>query len=268
MVSNKNKNSNLQLWVFLVLFCAVFGLLWFSACFHTKILSERINRSFFYKVSNRDFSLFLWQNPEFMRANAYNKLGYLPHFNTDQGVQVIPELADQHVSVPSDVLYRYHIWKLLLGKSLANRPINVTEFKNFLRNNPEWYPQYWSKSTPAYKQFIDHLDSLIDVDLQNYSYKAFPLKVRMAFQGWKNYFFEWDDIKEVRPTIEQMKTFLEEHPGYKRCLWRNLLLSDKPDYLKPFWGCRSPPSSNDSLNDDELSNFLKAGFYNYSKAAY
>lgn len=112
----------------------------------------------FLQVTNREFSLFLWQFPEYMRANVSGKVGYLPGFKFEGNFEIESGQEDDYVSAPSEVLYLYHAWKQLLWNQgpdinadtfftkgeLVNR-IRPTygKMRQFLEKYPHYRPNYW-----------------------------------------------------------------------------------------------------------------------------
>ncbi|CDZ80282.1 hypothetical protein BN1013_00790 [Candidatus Rubidus massiliensis] len=224
----------------------------------TKDLSKSFEHNRFLQVTNREISLFLWQFPEYMRANIRQKTGYLPAFQGLSGVTMLPELADDYASAPPDVLYMYHTWKRLLGNDWMNRPIYGKELKKFLTQLPEWTPSFWKKAPDSYKKIIDQLDIYLDKNLNELSFDELPLMVRQAFQGWKNFFIEGDEINQLRVEKDKLITFLHLYPNYQRNYWFNLIKDRYPNYLKF--------SSSNNLPKDTMAPFLKVAYFNFFKA--
>ena len=220
----------------------------------------------FLQVTNRQFSLFLYQNPEFMRAHRVHRFGYPPDFSSERDERVIPELADAHVMVPPEVLFRYHVWSRLLGESLAPRPIIASEFWEFLQQNTEWLPENWPGATNDYRVVAANLLKHGEADLFNLPLEELPFEVRLAFQGWKNFFKEWEEIKQISPTKVKLAQFLQKHPHYGRSYWRNILFNSQPDYLKSTVFQEPSPEDKAVVGEEELTDFLRVGFYNWSRA--
>ncbi len=213
------------------------------------------------QVTNRQLSLFLWQNPEFMRINSKQKDGYLPGFFHNGKVTMDLSFADQYAEAPPELLFRYHTWHRLVSNEFIPRPIARNDFMEFLRNVPEWQPTYWPAASKSYSAMISQLPSSDVEDLSALGEEELPRIVRLAFQGWKNYFYEGEEINHVKPTANQMKAFLERHPHYARNYWRNIVMDVTPDYLKSL-----PKSDSDAvIPAKEMSPFLKAAVYNYLK---
>ncbi len=211
-------------WFFLILFLLISALFWGINMWQRHLEKTKLTSSPFYQVTNRDFSLFLWQNPPFMRKEAALSEGYLTHFRTRGEVHMVPELADTDVAAPADVLYRYHTWRrLVAASSLSDRPIYREIFLVFLEENPEWLPKFWAGAPKEYQKLVHGLlKSEVD-DLQ-----SLPFEVRLAYQGWLNYTREGEKIALFSPTKDQIARFLKKHPHYGQSYWRNLI----PGYLE------------------------------------
>ena len=113
------------MWAFLILFLTATFLLWGLKVWE-RVLIERKQVTYpFYQVTHRDFSLFLWQNPEFIPEKGEALFS--------------PELAETYVSAPKEVLFYYHAWHRLLGmRSLAKNPIDPRLYHEFLVRYPQW----------------------------------------------------------------------------------------------------------------------------------
>ncbi len=188
----------------------------------------------FLQVTNRDFSLFLYQFPEYMRVNVSGKAGYLPGFQYSEKIGIEPGQADDYVSAPPEVLSLYHIWKGLVGDVLIPREIKEGEFRYFLEYSPEWAG--WDPKS---------------------------VEVQKAFIGWKNYFMEGELINKVSPTYREMGEFLAKYPQYGRNYWQNLLVRGRPDYLKSLFSGVYDPDAK--VPENEMAAFLKVAYYNFSQ---
>ncbi len=239
----QNRNSKYT-WTFLVLFLLALAVIWSVTRWERVLVKEEVAEDLFYQVTNREFSLFLWQNPEFMRSNAHLSEAYLPDFHTNDNVHVIPEFADNYVSAPPVILYRYHVWKRLIGTPIAPHSIAKQNFVIFLNKNPEWLPEFWKAAPTRYKKMLSDLPDNID---------TLPLDVQMAFQGWWNYTYEWDKIERIFPSERELEQFLKRYPHYGRSYWRNLI----PHYLLN-------EIEERPISELDLSPFLKVGLFNYS----
>lgn len=207
----------------------------------------------FLQVTNREFSLFLWQHPQYMRVHAKKKVGYLPDFQYLDKVTVEPELADRYVKAPPELIFLYHTWHRIIGEEFASRSILPSEFRIFLGEVEEWQPKYWSKAPSEYVLLVNHIPgSRLEEEL--------PKSVQRALQGWKNYFQEGSQINQIKPTFRAMQRFLEIYPGYARHHWRNVLLDTFPDYLKTLSSGVFEPDA--AIPEHELAPFLKVAFFN------
>lgn len=248
-------------WMWLALLTIFVSLLWGGASSYYNKLSTFIQKSPFLQVTNRELSLFLWQNPEFMRVNAKEKNGYLLGFQYQNKVGVEPANADQHAVAPPEVLFRYHTWKRLLGDVYFSRTIPIEEFKEFLTQAAEWQPSFWKKAPPEYVKLVNGMPTLKIRNLELLPTEILPQTVRLAFQGWKNYFKEGTAINQVKPTFAEMKRFIDKYPNYARNYWRNIVHSTHPDYLRAFTFDKHDSSA--IISGEELSPFLKVAIYNF-----
>lgn len=236
------------------------ALIWsFSIWYDTK-LNQLYQVSPFLQVTNRDISLFLWQFTDHMRAHVKNKTGYLPGFLYMEKVGVDPAMAEDYVVAPPELLFLYHIWDLFLKKEFSPRPIPKEQFVKFLDYADEWQPQYWPKAPSGYREWVKNAKNDPAEDFSLLSLEQLPQEVRLAFQGWKNYFMEGDAINQTEPTYGEMEDFLKTHPHYARNYWSNILEDSYPNYLR---FSSSSPSSEGIVPKDELAPFLKVAFYNY-----
>ena len=236
------------IWILLFILVIVWALFGIFGKWESLITREKRKELPFFQVTKRDFSLFLYQNPEFLRAKRFKRFGTLARITSLDEVRFVPPKADEYIVAPPDILFRYHVWDRLLGDSLAPRPISGEEFKLFLKENPDWEPENWPGATEGYRQVVKDLgDSDLPLD-------KVPPEVQFAFQGWKNFFEEWTQIQEVKPTESEMEKFLADHPHYRRSYWRNILSEEYPDYLKNL----------DVLSAEDMPDFLKVGIYNFN----
>lgn len=221
------------------------GFSWYAK----KIVSEYSENKFL-QVTNREMSLFLWQNPEFMRVNVSKKTVYMPAFQYLDKITIEPGLADDFVMAPPEVIFRYHCWHRLLGQVFIPRAIDKREFTDFLSYAEEWRPDFWPSAPASYREMMVHLDAY-EGDL----YPALPSEVRQAFIGWKNYFFDREAINELAPTREQVQSFLTLYPHFSRNYWVNIVGAK---YLASMSSEESDPAFG-----DELAPFLRVNLYNY-----
>lgn len=257
-ISNEGYNKNpFPLWIWLFLLTTAIALFWGLSNWYTDKTNILFAQSPFLQVTNRDLSLFLWQNPEYMRINAKEKGNYLPAFKYLDKVTIDLAYADQYAVAPPELLFRYHTWNRLIRKEFTERPIPLKDFRDFLSYAEEWQPAYWPGAPKAYIQLVESLPESKLQDLSNLSFDAMPLAVRMAFQGWQNYFKEGEAINTVQVTHKQMQEFLTSHPHYARNYWINIVYDHVPSYLKSF------EADDAIIPANEMTSFLKVAVYNY-----
>lgn len=250
--------SPLPAWLYLALIAVAAMLIWGGGSwFYNKKLSLQETRPFL-QVTNRQFSLFLWQFPEYMRANVSSKSGYLPGFQYGDKIAIEPGKAEEFVQAPPQVLFLYHTWNRLISDEFAPRIITNKEFHQFLDYCQEWKPQNWKEAPQEYKTLVESLDKLGDKELPLIS---IPKEVQIAFIGWKNYFFEGALINLIKPTYGEMDEFIKKYPHYARNYWQNIVKNGKPDYLKIQFSGKG--ESKAEMPDSELAAFLKVAFFNY-----
>lgn len=209
------------------------------------------------QVTNREFSLFLWQNPQFMRQYIRSKGHYLEAWGDN--LTVDPAKADEWVQAPSEALFLYNTWERLISKYYYSRSIPQNEFAQFLKADPQWHPKYWKEAPDRYKELVAWIEEGTKVgDLKEVSFPELPILVRQAFQGWKNFTKESHAIQELKPTYGQLQTFIEIYRNFRRPLWINLLRETRPDYLKPV-----KAKDDEIVPDAHMSGLLKIGLYNY-----
>ena len=258
---NEGYSKNpVPLWIWLaivaIVACLIWGFcFWFRARMETDIKSKP-----FLEVTNREFSLFLWQNPPFMRSHAKNKTGYLTGFKGAEQDTMELITTEDFVVAPPELLFLYHTWHRLVGSDYIPRPIPLAEFKDFLNGAPEWQPQHWAKAPSEYVQFVNSLPTTTIADLQTVPETMLPQVVRQAFQGWKNYFKEGDKISQMNPTYAQVTAFLADHPFYARNYWRNIHEMAGEHYLETLTSGSSLPT--DPIPEDQVPPFLKVALYN------
>lgn len=244
-------------WLWFALIVALSAIIWGGSSWLFEVREDLMKDNPFLQVTNRDFSLFLWQNPEYMRANVSSKTGYLPGFQASDHVSIEPGQAEQYVSAPPDVVFLYHVWNRLISKEFAWRPVPVNEFKDFLAYSKEWQPQNWLKAPPDYANLVANLPSEQGARIA----QRLPTEVQQAFIGWKNYFMEGAKINQTRPTYGGMTKFLNAFPRYARNYWRNIVSNGRPRYLE------SQSNINDEpIPEDEIAGFLKVAYFNFTQA--
>jgi len=252
------------LWLWFFFLIAFLSVIWAGGNWYNSKLNMLLDDSPYLQVTNRQISLFLWQNPEFMRINAKEKNAYLPGFKYLDKVTLNLSDADHYAIGSPELFFRYHTWDRLLKDEFTQRSIPKKEFIDFLSYAEEWYPVNWLEASQEYISLVDHLSSLQTEDLSTLSLQAMPMEVRMAFQGWKNYFLDGEAINRLQPTYQQIQKFLVGHPHYARNYWRNIVARHTPDFLK---GLSSGLLNADALVPvDELDSFLKVVIYNFIMA--
>lgn len=219
------------------------------------------------QVTNRQFSIFLWQNPQFIRAYIRRKEHYLDAWG--DRLTVDPARADEWVSAPAEVLFLYHTWQRLLASYYYRRPIPQIEFLDFLKSDPEWHPRYWREAPDRYRELVAWLEEGSQIgDLQYVSEGELPTIVRQAFQGWKNFTKESEAIHNLRPTYDTLQAFIETYPNFRRPLWINLVRHERPDYLNLDRAREGDKiKGSDLVAESKLDGLLKMALYNYLNAS-
>lgn len=264
-------------WLILFLLTAFVVLVWAGKSWYTSFVNENVAESPFLQVTNRDFSLFLWENSEYMRVNAKNKSGYLTGFQYMDKVSLEPEFADRYVVAPPEVIFRYHVWNRLVSREYTPHPISISEFREFLASAEEWDPKNWPKAPPEYTALVDGIskgNALIDFsqkdgvvnNLQTLPDAYLPQKVRRAFQGWKNYYKEGDLINRVKPTFGEMQDFIDTHPHYARNFWKNIVEDTYPHYLETLSSGKFDKLTY--VPDQEMTPFLKVAIFNFQMSSH
>lgn len=248
-------------WAWVIVLSLLVSFVFAISTWLPKKLSEQYANDPFLQVTNREFSLFLWQFPEYMRFNAKAKMGYLPAFDY-KDASLDPELADKYVVAPPEIVFLFHTWDRFLRPDLILKAIPLDEFREFLKQNEMWQPQHWPAAPPLYRSFIDQLHLLSpDQDLRFIPEKFLPKIVKESFSGWKNFFYEGNAINELAPSYLQLEAFLNRFPHYARNYWRNILIHSYPNYLKDFSTGHYTPES--MVPASQLAPFLKVELYNY-----
>lgn len=261
--------SRFPAWLWLFLITAAAAVLLGGANWYQNFLEKQISSRPFLEVTNRDFSVFLWQFPSFMRDNVKRKAGYLTGFLYGEQQTLDLSKADEFVTAPPDLVFLYHTWHRLLASDFIPRPIPVAEFLEFLNQVPEWQPKHWKQAPEAYVSWIPTLKPNTQADLKDVPQTTLPLVVRQAFQGWKNYYKEGPEINQLTATIQDVQEFLKQHPAYARNDWRNIgeiagqqvagLL-----YLEAF--LNPSPAPDEKLPVNQLSSFLRVALFNDRQA--
>lgn len=259
MIQDSLGKNPFPAWLWFTLIIVLFALLWGGGSWLITKKQEILSDSPFLQVTNREFSLFLWQNPEYMRANVSSKTAYLPGFQYEDKISIQPGQAEKYVSAPPEVIFLYHVWSRLISKEFAERKVPVNEFKDFLSYSPEWLPENWPKAPENYKEILKNLPKN-STQLVN----GLPWEVERAFIGWKNYFMEGAEINLIQPTYAEMQEFISTYPNYARNFWRNIVQKGRPQYLKTLTIGKFEPE--EKIPNEEITGFLKVAFFNYKKA--
>lgn len=223
-------------------FFFVFFLLLMIVFFSLLLPYQKQEKNAFSSVTNREFSLFLWDFPVFFRSHASKKIGYLPDFLNDRP-NFDPEAGGNFVEAPPDLLFLYHTWKRLLSREIEPPLIEESSplFLQFQIEMPEWSFPYWAG------------------DLHD-------LSIRQAFLGWKNYFKRGEAINAQKITVGQLKEFLKKHPHYGRSFWRNLeTTGGKTIVGKEYLLVLETSSSEEDIivPKEQMSSFLQAALYRF-----
>lgn len=254
----KKDSSTFLVWT--AVFFSLLAILWGYSGFlmdYVKVASE--NKPFL-QVSNRQLSVFLWQFPNLLRQNVKNRTDYLTGFDLENRVGIKPGYADERAIVPPEVLFLYHTWDRLIREEFIHRSISKSEFFEFLTQNPEWMADKWKEAPAEYTEMVNSLDIIPQQDLSSLSQKALPDEVRMAFQGWKNFFSEGDFINFYPVTFSDLKRFLDQSPHYARNYWINIVKKDYPEYLASFTAGKF--KDEDKVPGKEIPPFLKVAIFN------
>lgn len=242
------------------IFLCVLLVIWALDKWEDEIHYNKVQDDHFFQVTNRDLSIFFFQNPGILEYT-----GKVPYFNSAEvPIILAPHFADVDADAPVSLLYRYQVWKRLLYGKLAKEPIYVFRFVEFLNENCMWLPSNWAAAPHEYVTLISSMEQNSETDLSKLSYKELPYEVRVAFQGWRSYTLDWDDIRSIDPTGIELEKFLVEHKEYLRPLWINFERESTPHYLKSF----SPAGKfigkdpHQKISEDELTAFLKMGLFN------
>ncbi len=260
---NYSKNPK-PFWAMVAVFAAVIVLCWGVGSWYYQTMETQVESSPFLQVTNREMSVFLWQFPEYMPQHVQDKRGYLPGFEYRERLGVVLKAADDYVEAPPGLLFLYHTWARLLKDYYVPRPISRVEFAEFLNLQPEWKPINWSESPPAYRRMVQGIKFSRDKNLEELSYEEFPLIVRQAFQGWKNYRLEGKLINIIKITYGDLKSFLKKFPHYDRNYWRNIVYAKYPRYLLTF--TFEDIESGEKVSKGEITPFLRVAIFNVLQA--
>ncbi len=235
-----------------------------SRSWYSSQLEHYREKTPFFDVTNRQFSLFLWENPRFMRANVSSKEAYLPGFQYLEKVTPYPELASSPVEAPPDIIFLYHTWDRLIGSEISPKVIPPEEFASFLENSPDWSPKYWPEAPKGYVELVESLPTTKLTNLDTLPEDVLPRSVRLAFIGWTNYTKEGEAINEMTPSYAQLRSFLEKNSTFARSYWVNILKSSDPNYLYTL--TYENPTDEEVVARDQMAPFLRVALFNYIQA--
>lgn len=255
-IQERRQKTPVPLWLWFMILVAIFISSWMGGEWVIREMQTRVEKAPFLRVTNRQISLYLWQNPQYMRVNVRDKTGYLPAFQTMESVSPQLEQIDSFTQAPPELLFQYHTWKRLLGEYAIPKPIPMVEFKDFLAKAPEWDPKHWPDAPLEYQALVNELDTLREEDLQRLPYNILPREVRQAFSGWKNYYIDQEKINQFKPTYQLAGKLIEKYPHYSRNYWQNLY----PDYLKSLQG----KDKNVAIAPAEMEPFLRVALFNFA----
>lgn len=249
------------LWMMVAAFLSVVLLAWGISSWYGEMMKVQVEKSPFLQVTNREMSLFLWQFPEYMPQHVEEKTGYLPAFNFRDKLGVTIAEADKFVQAPPELLFMYHTWARLLKDEYIPRPISRGDFVKFLQQQPEWKPENWKEAPRSYGIWVKNIANFEGDDLDNLPSEAFPIEVRKAFQGWKNYTMEGEYVNLIRINFSDIDKFLTLFPHYKRNYWQNIVHNRYPRYLlSTTFGGYNPSSE---VPKGEIAPFLRVALFNY-----
>jgi hypothetical protein len=268
MINEGYKKDPGNFWAWILIVAAISALIWGTLSQYSSYMQEAVGPHPFLHVTNREMSRFLWQNPEFMRANVRMKTGYLPAFTTGDGTRLDPALADEWAMAPPGVLFRYHVWDRLVGGIWFPRPIPAQRFMAFLQEAPQWAPTYWKGAPASYVDFIASLDHNSNVDLAALQLSTLPQEVRVAFQAWQNFQHEGKQIEALQPTYADVKQFLEQYPTYRRPYWQNIVDTNQARYLGSLATHTTQAGSEENLPREEIPPFLRIALYNAQESSH
>ena len=252
------------LWIFAGLVLVVLLGLFISQQYFSIVSEKRFENRPFLQVTNREMSLFFWQNPAFMRANAKRKSGLLPGFHSEDSIQLRMASVDDYVIAPPSFLFYYHAWHRLLYLDPPARRILGKEFMEFLTYSQEWHPIYWNDAPAVYVELLDRLEKDKSLLIQEIDRQQIPKEVQLAFQGWKNFFHEGEAINSRVFTFAELEAFLEKNPTFNRNFWRNILIESVPDYLFTF--SKKDFRRSEKVPFREMSAFLRLAMFNFLEA--
>ncbi len=243
------KKDPFPLIIWFIVLTALIASAWGLSTWYDKLITREIKQDPFLQVTNREFSLFLWDNPEFMRIHVSDKASYLPAFEYVETLAMKTEMAEDYVVVPPHVLFDYHTWRRLIFNEIPVQKVLKDDFKKFLDYAQEWKPENWKQAPSEYIKTVTTLEKNTERVLE------VPREVQQAYTGWKNFFIEGEKINAFQPSYALLDRFLIDHPHYSRNYWQNML----PEYLK------TQGKGDNVIPRQELVGFLIKALYNFQK---
>jgi len=259
-IQENNGKSPRPFWSMLAIFAAVIALFWGMGSVYYQTMLERLEKSPFLQVTNRQMSLFLWQFPEYMPQHVREKTGYLPGFEYRARLGVTIQSVDAYVQAPPELLFLYHTWARLLQDYYIPQPILRVEFMEFLKLQAEWKPKNWPDAPSEYRQMVQSIKLSSEKNLEQLSLEALPIVVRQAFQGWKNYRLEGNLINSATFKYSELQAFLKRYAHYSRNYWRNIVDSSYPNYLLTYTSQEF--KDEEAVPKEEISSFLRVALFN------
>lgn len=262
---NNSVSPLIPWWLWGAIASIVFLFIYSSTSWFDQLNQEEVEGNPFAQVTNREFSIFLWQFPSYLKAHVKKKSGYLTEFEMDRP-NFNPQSSNAFVVAPPDLLFLYHTWKRLLEPDFISQPIPGAEFVEFLDAMPEWQAKAWKEAPKEYGELISSDRVLDSKDLAAESFTALPLSVRQAFQGWKNYFKEGDEINKINPTVSEIQAFLDVHPHYARSFWRNIdeIVGQEVAGKNYLLILEDPLVDGTTIvPKEQISSFLRVAFFNF-----
>ena len=256
-ISESYKKDPKPFWVWSFIVLAITAAVLSINVWYSHELHELFKDNPFLQVTNRQMSLFLWQNPEFMRANVKVKNGYLPGFFYMDRIGMDPDAAEHYVIAPPELLFRYHTWQRLLGNVFIPQPIPKEDFVKFIEDALEWQPENWPKAPKEYVKMLQDLPHSDVKDLSTLPESTLPREVRMAYQGWHHFFIDREAINDLSPSNTTVDKFLVEYPHYARNYWRNIVEENYPEYLMDIDAQKTVPL-------DKMAPFLRVALFEFT----
>lgn len=249
----------IPLWIWLAILALIISIFWGAFSWFDRTVKGEDAGKPLLEVTNRDFSVFLWQFPAFMRSFAPDKSNYLTGFQYIDKQTVDPKAAEDFVKAPPEILFLYYTWKRLLSEYYIPTSIPPKEFVEFLKQTEIWLPQNWKEAPNDYVLLIN------TKGYEKMESVGVPLVVKQAFQGWKNFAKEGAAINKINPTYGEVKKFLEEYPKYGRPYWRNIKFIEGREvagdhYLESLQG---ETNDGDLVPKEQIAPFLKVALFNY-----